>query len=468
MTEPSPTAVVLGGSLAGLLAARALAPFVDRVTVLERDRLPEGPRPRRGLPQARHAHQLWSGGGRALEELLPGVTTWLRRHGAHRQAVTADIAMLSPQGWYRRWPESHSMLLCTRDLLDHAVRTRVLAEERVTLVEEAEAVGLIGDATAVTGVRVRERDGRERALKAGLVVDATGRGSRMVGWLAELGAPAPRERVVDAGLCYASRLYRAPEAARGGFPLVSVQADPRSGGPGRGGVLLPVEDGRWLVTLFGTRGGEPPSSGEDFVAFAREGLRHPVIGDLIARAEPLGEVSVSRTTANRRRFYERLARRPENVVVLGDALAALNPVYGHGMAVAARGAVGLRSVLRRRGFGAPGIARAAQRAVARPAGAAWDLAVGQDVFFPGATPDGPSRRERITAAYVDRLVRTATGNGRVARRLTDVMSLERRAEVLVSPGVLSAAVVGPLRPAPTGPPLTRAERRAAGLDDGPS
>ncbi|NEC52301.1 pyridine nucleotide-disulfide oxidoreductase, partial [Actinospica acidiphila] len=116
------------------------------------------------------------------------------------------------------------------------------------------------------GVRVRTRDGAERTLRAGLVVDATGRASRTARWLADAGLPAPERREVDTGLVYASRLYRAPEGARDGFPVVNVQQDPRTGGPGRGGVLLPVEDGRWLVTLFGTTGGEPTS---DTAAFER-------------------------------------------------------------------------------------------------------------------------------------------------------------------------------------------------------
>ncbi|MFI8187665.1 FAD-dependent oxidoreductase [Streptomyces sp. NPDC085946] len=465
MSERPATAVVLGGSLAGLLAARALVGVAGRVTVVERDALPAGPEPRRGLPQARHVHQLWSGGVRALEELVPGVTGELRRAGAHRLPVTTDMVALSPQGWYRRWAESHFMLLCTRDVLDATVRARVRADERIELVERAEALGLEGTAAAVTGVRVRLRDGTVRVLRAGLVVDATGRGSRMPRWLAELGLPEPERREVDAGLAYASRLYRAPAAARDGFPVVNVQPDPRSGRPGRGGVLLPVEDGGWLVTLFGTRGGEPSADAADFERYARTELRHPLIAELICRAEALTDVAFTRTTANRRHFYERMPAWPDNLVVLGDALAAFNPVYGHGMSVAARSALALREALRRSAGGRdrPRASRRVQRAVARPVGPAWDLAAGQDVFFPGATEHGPTLRERLTAAYVDRLLLTATGNGRIARRVTDVTSLERGPEALLAPSVLVAAAVGPLKPALDGPPLTEAERKAAGL-----
>ncbi len=459
--SPVRSAVVLGGSLAGLLAARALVEFADRVTVVERDGLPDGPEPRRGLPQARHVHLLWSGGARAVEELVPGVGELLLGAGAHRLAVTTDMVALSPQGWFRRWPESHHVFLCGRDLLDATVRARILDDDRIELVEHTEVLGLEGTDEAVTGVRIRGVDGSSRTLHADLVVDATGRGSRTPQWLRELGLPEPARREVDSGLAYASRLYRAPEAARLGFPVVNVQADPRGGGPGRAGVLLPIEDGRWLVTLSGTRGGEPPTDSAEFIRFAREELRHPVIADLLAGAEPLTDISFTRTTTNRRHYYERMPAWPENFAVLGDALAAYNPIYGHGMSVAAQSAVALRDVIRRQGWGTPGLSCRVQKAVARPVAAAWDLATGQDVFYPGATENGPTLRERAVAAYVGRLMRTATGNGRIARRVTDVTSLERGPEVLLTPGVLLAAAIGPLKPPLSGPPLLPEEWKAA-------
>ena len=464
--SPARVAVVLGGSHTGMLVAAALAGLAERVVVVERDELPVAPAPRKGLPQARHAHMLWSGGVHALEELLPGVTAELRAAGARRAPVTTDMVVLSAHGWFRRWPESHHVILAGRDLFDATVRARVLTDERVELLDGTEVLGLVGTSEAVTGVRVRGRDGRERTIDAGLVVDASGRGSGAPRWLTELGLPAPEQREVDSGLAYASRLYLAPEQARDGFPVVNVQSDARGDGPGRAGFLLPIENGRWIVTLNGTRGGEPTSanaSGDDFVRFARESLRHPLIGQLLARAEPLSDVAFTRTTVNRRYFYERMPAWPDNFAVLGDALAAYNPVYGHGLAVGAQSAVILRDVVRRHGWGAVALARRVQKAVARPVGAAWDLAIGQDVFYPGATEEGPTGRDRLVAAYVDRLMYTATGNGRIARRVTDVTSLERRAEVLLAPSVLLAALVGPLKETLAEPPLTAEELKAAGI-----
>jgi 2-polyprenyl-6-methoxyphenol hydroxylase-like FAD-dependent oxidoreductase len=443
-----------------MLAARALAELADVVTIVERDVLPAGPGPRKNLPQARHAHVLWSGGARAVEQLVPGTTEQLLAAGAHRLAVTTDMVALSRQGWFRRWPESHHMILCSRDLLDATIRAQVLDDDRIELIERTEALGLDGTGAAVTGVRLRGPDGTEHTLAADLVVDATGRASRTSHWLRALGLPQPARREVDSGLAYASRIYRAPERARQGYPIVNVPADPRAGGPGRGAVLIPIEDGRWLVTLGGTTGGEPSADNDDFVRFALEEPRHPIVGELIADAEPLTDVAFTRTTVNRRHYYERMAAWPENLIVLGDALAAYNPVYGHGLSVAAQSAVVLRDVIRRQGWGSPGLARRVQKAVAHPANAAWDLATGQDIFYPGATKSGPTIRERILAAYFDRLLHTATGNGRITRKVNDVTSLQRGGHILLAPSVLLASAIGPLKPPLTGPPLTAGEREA--------
>ncbi|MCX5192447.1 FAD-dependent monooxygenase [Streptomyces sp. NBC_00249] len=471
MTDPDTTlapagaahrrAVVIGGGLAGMLAAAALRGVVDEVLVVESDELPDGPLPRKGLPQARHAHMFWSGGVHAAESLLPGVTDRWLAAGANRIPVPTGMVALSSQGWFRRWhdaphPATHFVIGCSRDLLDSVVRDLVLTGGGVRVLAHTRVEGLTGSASRVTGVRVRRADGHEEALRADFVVDASGRGSRAPRHLAELGVrPAP-ERSLDLGLVYATRVFRAPEGADGS-PVVSVQSDPRSGRPGQSASILPIEDGRWIVTETGTRAGEPTDRAEDFEEFARR-LRHPVVGAIISRLEPLTDVAVSRSTRNTRRYYERVRDWPERFVVLGDALAAFNPLYGHGMSVAAQAAAVLRDQARAHGVDAPRLARRVQRALARPVGAAWDLAVGQDVFYPEVQGGSPSRRDRILAAYVDRLVRTSCGDLRMVKDLTDVTSLQAPLTALVRPRVLLGAVRGTRRPPLGGPPLTARER----------
>lgn len=329
------SAVVLGAGMAGMLAATALARHVDTVTVLDRDRLPGGADPRKGVPQARHTHVLWSGGARVIESLLPGTTERLLEAGAHRIGLPEDLVSLTAYGWQQRFPETQFMIAASRSLLDWTVRDRAQADPRITVLGDTDVIGLRGDAERVTGVTYKpRRQGTVAVLDADVVVDASGRGSPMKRWLAALGLPAVQEDVVDSGMAYATRIFQAPGGAAGKFPLVSVYADHRAGVPGRNGILLPIEDGRWMVTLSGTRGGEPPNTEEGFTAYL-ETLRHPLLAELVAHARPLTGVQASRSTANRRLFYDRLVDWPEGLVVVGDAVAAFNPVYGHGMSAAA-------------------------------------------------------------------------------------------------------------------------------------
>ncbi|MBP2401715.1 FAD-dependent monooxygenase [Streptomyces syringium] len=457
-------AVVLGGGMAGMLAAAALADRADEVVVVDRDRMPAGAGSRKGLPQARHAHLLMAGGARAVETLLPGTTDRWTAAGARRIAVPTGLVVLGPHGWFPRRPETHFMMACTRDLLDLVVREQVLARPGITLREGTEAVGLTGGAGRVTGVRVRDTgtDAAAGTIGAGLVVDACGRGSRAARLLVELGLPAVREETVDAGLVYATRIFRAPAGSED-FPLVTVQADARARVPGRGATLVPIEGGRWLVTASGTRGGEPSREAEAFEPFLRT-LRHPLIADLIAGAEPLTDVYLTRSTVNRRRYFERLPAWPEGFVVLGDALAQFNPVYGQGMSVAAQSAVALRDLLGERDPAAPGLARSVQRSVARVAGGAWDLATGEDINYPGAIGPRPPVAARLLRGYFMRLMRTSTVNPRVLRHLMAVMTLSAPMTDLVRPEVVLGVLRGPGRAARTGPTITPDELALCGPD----
>ncbi|MFE3761047.1 NAD(P)/FAD-dependent oxidoreductase [Streptomyces sp. NPDC059104] len=452
-------AIVIGGGLAGTLAAAALREAVDEVLLVENDELPAAPGPRKGLPQASHAHMFWSSGVHAAEALLPGVTDRWMAAGANRIPIPTGMVGFTAEGWLRRWSaETAFLIACSRDVLDHVVRELVLADPRVSVLQRTRVEGLTGTADRITGVRTRGADGREAALEADFVVDASGRGSRAPRYLAELGVrPAP-ERSLDLGLTYASRVFRAPEGTAG-FPMVVVQSDPRTARPGQSASILPIEDGRWIVTAAGTRGGEPTAVNEDFEPFAR-GLRHPVIGEIISGLEPLTDVTVNRSTRNTRRYFESVRNWPERFVVLGDALAAFNPIYGHAMSVAAQAALALRDLASAHGVDAPRLSRRVQKAMARPVAAAWDLALGHDVFYPGAQgsdQSAPTRKDKVLSGYTYRLLNTCCGSFTMTRDFFDVTSLQAPLTTLVRPRVLLGALRGPLRPPLSAPPLTDRE-----------
>ncbi|MBL1098789.1 NAD(P)/FAD-dependent oxidoreductase [Streptomyces coffeae] len=447
-------AVVVGGGLAGTLALGALIGQVGTVTVIERDRYPEDPVFRKGVPQGRHLHVFLSGGQRALETLLPGTLAELAAAGAHRMEAPRDVITRTASGWQRRFHEGrHSVLSCTRPLFDATVRARVLAEAarsgtRVEVLEATEAIGLLGTADRVSGVRVRARDAEraERDIRADLVVDASGRSSRAPQWFGELGRPAPREEVVDAGIGYSTQMLRPAE------PLdMSMVVEPRPNCP-RGAAWSPVENGNWLLTMAGVRGHHPPTESAEVLDFIAS-LDEPHLHEHVSGCTPVSPPFGYRDTANRRRSYHAPGGVPEGFIAVSDAACTFNPIYGQGMSVAALSALALRDCLVKGGL-RPGFAAVAQRAVARASDTAWLTAVGADRPYAAAedaTPPGAA--ERIQTWYFGRLVARATIDPVVGAAFRDLTHLAAPTSRLLSPAVALRTVLLPRRGGLPTPPL---------------
>ncbi len=438
-------AVVIGGSMAGLLAARVLADSFARVTLVERDRFPDGPVFRAGVPQSRHLHILLLRGRVLLERFFPGIVAELRAAGAEIVDWPRDMLWLSPGGWSARY-DGIEMLTCSRELMEWSVRKRVAALPGMRFVERCDVVGLLpgGDNAAVAGVRRRHRgtvDGvgaeREEDLAADLVVDASGRDSQTPRWLEALGYPAPEQVTINPLLGYASRYYARPadlDLDWRGALFSGTPSDPH------GAVLLPIEGNRWHVTVAGMGGDYPPTDDAGFIEFLR-GLRSPLLYDVLRQAEPLSPVVGYRRTENQMRRYERLAHRPERLVVLGDAACAFNPIYGQGMTVAALSAELLGTCLRERsGAGLTGLAADFQRRLARITGLAWLLATGEDLRYPTTQGPRPSRATRLTHRYLDRVIAATTDTPAVGRTFLSVAHLLIPPAALFAPRIAYAAL----------------------------
>ena len=463
MTTPK-QGIVLGGGWTGMLVAHVLSRHLDSVTVIERDAYPDGPAHRKGSPQTRHVHLLWSSGARIVESLLPGTTDRLVAAGGRRLGFHSDLVTLTSHGWQHRFPPRQFAVMCGRPLLDWVVRQQVLAAGGVAVRERTEAVSLVGDSGRVTGVRVRDvEDGTQQVLDADLVVDASGRGSGLRRWLAELGLPKLDEDTVDAGITYATRMFQAPPGATAAFPAVNVAADHRLREPGRFGVVYPQEDDRWMVTLSCTRGGEPPATDADFLPYARS-LRDPLVADLISTVEPLTPMFRSHIGANRRLYPERLERWPDGLLVVGDSLAAFNPIYGHGMSAAARAAAVLDRRLAEHG---PGDAHETQRAISESVDDPWIMAASKDTEYVhcrvrAADPrltTGLDDLHRFGDLVADRAVRSPG----VCAVTTDVVSMVAPQSELSSSAFLNLIWKDELHPALTGPPLAPDELDLVGL-----
>ncbi|MET8944928.1 FAD-dependent monooxygenase [Streptomyces sp. NPDC004542] len=443
MTE----AVVIGGGLAGLLAARVLSRHADKVTVIEGDVYPDGPDQRKGLPQGRQNHMLMAGGAEAIDQLLPGTLARLTAAGAHTLRMGRDILTLSSEGWFRTFADESYTVACSRPLIDHVIRSQVLSEGTVTVLESTKALGLAGTAEKVTGVRVERADRFETVITGDLIVDASGSRSKSPQWIADLGLPQVKEEYVDAGLAYAGREYEAPVEAPKDFPGVLIQTVPGTGQPGKGAAFMPQEDGRWIVSLIGTKGGQPPTVDEGFLEFARD-VRDPVVADLIATARPLTEVRGSRGLANRRRYWHKLPV-PDGFLAIGDAVMVLSPNYATGMSMAAFSALALRTRLKTHGL-RPGLSRAVQDDIAKAGAGPWTMASTNDLFFPGVETNITVRGAAMQQSMSARYARTACADENVLRAVYEVSTLRGPQSRLMSPALLAAVLRGPGKP-----PLTR-------------
>jgi len=426
-------AVVIGGSIAGLLAARALSDHFARVTVLERDPVSADPQARKGQPQVRHLHALLAGGLDVMKTFFPGFEHDLEAAGAQ----IGDGAYLRWYGYggYRCAGETGVQgVFASRPLIEWCVRARVAALPNVTLLAAVavEALHLTPDNGRVTGVALvhRDEDNRSELLRADLVVDASGRGSPTPRWLAELGYAAPAESTIKADIGYATRLYRrAPSAT----PVTGYYITPEAPHERRGGGAFPIEGDRWIVTLAGYLGDHAPTDDAGFRAYAAT-LPTPDIFNLISQSEPLTEVMVHKYPFSLRRHYEQLRRFPERYLVMGDALCSFNPILGQGMTVASQEAAALGQLLAERGA-LDGLWRAFFRRAARIVGVAWDLAAGEDFRYPAAEGKRPAGLAPLNA-YVARMHRATHRDMTVYRAFLRVAHLQAPPTTLMAPGIL--------------------------------
>jgi 2-polyprenyl-6-methoxyphenol hydroxylase-like FAD-dependent oxidoreductase len=432
-------AVVLGGSIAGLLAARVLTETHSEVVIVDRDPLGPGTGARRGTPQARHLHGLLARGHDLLEELFPGLTVELVEEGAPVGDMLANARVCIGGYRFRQGTSGLTAVCVSRPVLEAAIRRRVLAHPRIRPLGGRDVVGLATalDRRRVVGAKVIRRvDGSaEERLDADLVVDATGRGSRLPVWLEAAGYGSPARERLDVRVGYSSRRYRLDRGVLGD-DLVVLSA-PTPDRP-RGGALSLIEGGVCLVTLMGVLGDHPPTDPIGFERFSDD-LALSDVSEVLRDAQPLDEPVGYRYPSSVRTRYDRLDRFPEGLVVLGDAACTLNPIYGQGMTVAALEAVALRRHLT---DGGPQWARGYRREVGRISGRAWEMAKNADLSFPQV----PGRRTAATRAfgrYVTRLQAGAVRDAHLGAAFLRVTSMVDPPGALLRPGTVARAMASP-------------------------
>lgn len=430
-------AVVIGGSMAGMWAARVLADHFEQVTVLERDRLPAQPGPRKGVPQARHTHVLLTQGQRLLERLFPGIDEDLAADGAPEIHWSRDASAFGRAGWSPRFDSDLRSRACSRDLLEWRIRRRLSALANVSFEQETTVTSLAANEAKDTIIGVhasRRSDGSQAGeiLNADFVVDASGRNSHAASWLQDLGYPATRQSVVNAFLGYASRVYRRQAGFEAHWKsLLIASQHPRFP---YGGVIYPIENDAWIVTLGGVNRHHPPTDEQGFLGFARQ-LAVPDLYEAIRQAEPLSPISGYQRTENILRHFDRLPVWPQRFVALGDAVCGFNPVYGQGMTVAALAALALGEELAHSWDNLTGVAQRFQKRLGKVIQAPWLMATGEDLRWPATEGDRPHGIARLAQRYIDQVLLAAGADQVVSLAFWQVTHLVEPPGLLFHPRV---------------------------------
>lgn len=415
---------VLGGSVAGLLAARALSDHFDRVFIVDRDSTLGLSTPRKGAPQGRHVHALLPRGVAAVEKMFPGIFAEIVDGGATNGDLCGD-AQWCPGGHRLKRSESNlRVIAATRPFIESFIARRVTELPNVELVTDTVGIGFTADKGAVTGIRLRDRSGAERVEAANVFVDATGRASQLPKWLEEAGFSAPPEDRIDVKLQYATARFRRSTAPDLDLYAAIVGASPDQP---RGGIAQAVEDDVLQVSMA-EYANSPPLNVEEFVEYAKT-LPQPDLYNWMRGAEAIDQVKTQRVPSTYRRHFDRARGLPDGLLAIGDAVCAFNPVYAQGMTVAAVEAELLGQCLAR---GKKSLSSRFFKAIRTVTGITWQIGATNDLSLPQVE----GKRDfmtRIIGGWINRVQQAATIDSEIAERFIRVAALLDPPSSLLSP-----------------------------------
>ena len=429
-------AVILGASISGLLAARALAPHFEKILLIERDKLSDKPEYRSGTAQAQHAHILLQRGLTGLEQMFPGFTKKLVDAGGVKTNATRDWYSLFPMGAFPQFESDMSFLCASRPLIEHVLRKTLLDQYRNVVIREdcsVTGIELSTDAPPEVSFLPDGEKNRHESTVADLMIDATGRNSRTPYWLQQQGFAKVRETMVKPYLGYATRLYKNVTMPPGVRATIVMAKDPDMT---RGGVLFPIEKDQYICTLYGFSKDYPPTHEAEFLDFAKS-LRSEVIYQGIAHAHPQTPAKAFVKNESVYRHYAKNGIWPRGFLVTGDAVCSFNPIYGQGMTAAILATESLAKKIQLGNPTSPAWAKNTQQKIVNAYRAAWTISINEDLRWPATEGSKVGWVLRAMHRFSNLIGTAATHDPRVAYTYIKVLHMSASPAALLTPGMVA-------------------------------
>lgn len=427
-------AIVIGGSMAGKFAAKALSTSFKEVIIIEAGERWDGKSLRKRVPQSNHPHVLLKGGENAIEELFPNITNELIEAGSIINNFTRDLKWHQFGLWKQPFIGEVHMIQQSRPLLEWHIQKRIHQISNITIKYETLVKGLLVDAklNKVCGVKVKYLEtNTQEEVHADLVVDASGFGSKSIEWLREYEIEVQEEKVrID--LFYATKMFKLKENEK--LDCCNVLMSPSFPDNPYGVLIQTIEDNRYFVTFSGYTNEKAPQTDDEFYDFA-ENLSISNVTDFLNKAEGITDIKTYKIPYQVRRRFDLVNNVPEGLLVVGDAQCRFDPVFGQGVSVAAMEAHQLQLLLQDRKHLDKTFTQQFYKKAATIIETPWDMTTTEISRHPQLKRE-LTTKQKFQLWYTKQIYRLSASNSDVYIRLVRVMNLIRNPFHLFHPKVL--------------------------------
>ena len=425
-------AIVIGGSIAGLLAARVLSDYFEEIILIEKDNYVEDDQVRNGVPQANHVHILLVKGREILQDFFPELEEDLVKKGANKIDFLNDSRYHLPSGLAPKFSSGIITFTCTRTLLENAIRHQIQKISKIKIEKGKHITSLVLEKSNKVSLKTKDNE----RIHGELIVDCTGRNTKTPSWLEDIGFPKLEETKIDSFVGYATRRYIPPKNDRT-WKMLAIFNNPTTNP--RTGVIYPIEDGKWLVGLYGIGKNYPPTDEKGFLEFIKN-LESRELYDVLKDATPDSEIHGYQVQGSRKYHYEKMLRWPENYIVLGDAVSVFNPYYGQGITSAALGAEVLNDMLKNNKI-EKGFTQKFQKKLAKTISLPWILGTSEDMRWPTTLGKRPNVITRLVQNHAQKVLLLAPKSTLATKSFLQMMHMIKSPAIIFHPIILLQLIV---------------------------